>query len=98
MIHSAHRLRIAVGFAALLCMPLTSCQTTRADRAPSIEITRVPPAGHGSSEKLENIAGRVEGAVAGERIVLFALSGVWWVQPSEERPFTVIAPDSQWRG
>ncbi len=37
--------------------------------------------------------GRVSGAAPGERVVLFALSGVWWVQPFENEPFTAIHLD-----
>jgi hypothetical protein len=63
---------------------------------PSIEFTHVPPAGDGTPDKLEEISGRVKGTRPGERVVLFALSGVWWVQPGVDRPFTAIQPDSRW--
>ena len=43
------------------------------------------------------IAGRVKGARKGQRIVLFARSGMWWVQPLAADPFTKIQPDSRWR-
>jgi PAS domain S-box-containing protein len=33
----------------------------------------------------------------GERIVLFAHWGPWWVQPLVDQPFTAIEPDSKWR-
>jgi PAS domain S-box-containing protein len=33
----------------------------------------------------------------GQRIVLFAQWGNWWVQPLADRPFTTIGPDSKWR-
>ncbi len=56
-----------------------------------------PPAGEGSQEQLEPIEGRVTGARPGERIVLFARSGKWWVQPFADRPFTTIQPDSTWK-
>src|SRR5215831_2140154 len=74
----------------LACLSLTSCQSGQAESPPSIEFTRVPPAAHGDSERLEEITGLVKGGQAGERIVVFALSGVWWVQPWEDRPFTTI--------
>jgi PAS domain S-box-containing protein len=33
----------------------------------------------------------------GERIVLYAHWGPWWVQPLVSQPFTTIEPDSKWR-
>jgi hypothetical protein len=64
---------------------------------PSIVFTHVPPKGDGSADKLEPIEGRVAGGVPGYRVVLFALSGVWWVQPLAEQPFTTIQTDSTWK-
>ena len=64
---------------------------------PSIEFSRVPAAGDGSPEQVAPIEGRVRGARPGQRIVLFALSGVWWIQPTVENPFTPIQQDSTWK-
>jgi hypothetical protein len=33
----------------------------------------------------------------GQRIVLFAKSGVWWVQPQTAQPFTPVAADRTWK-
>jgi len=88
--------RMAASSIVILWASLASCRQAPAGRAPSIEFTRIPPSGHGNSDKFEEIAGRVTGALPGERIVLFSLSGVWWVQPTEDRPFTNIQPDSRW--
>jgi hypothetical protein len=65
---------------------LAACQ--RDISKPSIEFTLLPPAGQGSADLLDTIGGRVTGARPGQRIVLFARSGVWWVQPLASRPFT----------
>lgn len=68
-------------------------------RGPStftVEITRVPPANPGGPAKLDYIQGRVRGTVAGEEIVLYARSGVWWVQPFTDRMYTKVQPDSTW--
>ena len=46
---------------------------------------------------LHSIEGRVHGASAGQKIVLFARSGVWWVQPLGDKPFTTIERDSTWK-
>ncbi len=62
-----------------------------------IEFTRVPPFDKGGPDILDTAEGRVSGAKAGQRIVLFSRSGVWWVQPERTEPFTTILPDSTWR-
>jgi hypothetical protein len=83
--------------AAAAPLTLSNCRTS-ADRAkPSIQFSRVPPAGEGSQEILEPIEGSVRGALPGERIVLFCRSGRWWVQPYVSQPFTAIRPDSTWK-
>jgi hypothetical protein len=88
---------LTLALAVIGCASLTGCRMTNADGEPSIEIVRVPPAGDGSPEKLETIEGRVTGARPGQQVVLFALSGVWWVQPWAEKPFTAIQSDSTWK-
>ena len=64
---------------------------------PSIEFTRLPPAGEGSSDITYPIQGRVKGARERQKIVLFARAGVWWVQPLASEPFTVIEKDTTWK-
>lgn len=64
---------------------------------PVITFDQVPPAASGGSERTAEIRGRVVGARAGQRIVLFAKAGVWWVQPLTAEPFTRIEADSTWR-
>jgi hypothetical protein len=63
---------------------------------PSIEFTSVPPAAEGGPDRLAPVAGRVTGARPGRQVVLFAKSGVWFVQPYRDQPFTKIAADSTW--
>jgi hypothetical protein len=46
---------------------------------------------------MENIEGRAIGAEPGQRIVLYARSGTWWVQPFSDRRFATIQPDSMWK-
>jgi hypothetical protein len=69
----------------------------RAQVEPHIEFTRLPPAGEGSADKLETIEGRVSGAKPGQRIVLYARSGVWWVQPTAREPYTTVQPNAKWK-
>lgn len=85
------------GVLGIVCLLTPACRSPRATVPPSIEFTRLPPAGDGNPDLLNPIAGRVAGAQRGQRIVLFARSGLWWVQPLAERPFTTIQPDSTWK-
>jgi signal transduction histidine kinase len=78
------------------CLPLSGCLTESANVAPSIEINRIPLIDEGGTGKMAVIAGRVNGARAGQQIVLFARSGTWYVQPFTDQPFTKIQSDSTW--
>ena len=42
------------------------------------------------------IEGRVTGASAGQKIVLYAKMGKWWVQPIVDQPLTALRPNFQW--
>jgi hypothetical protein len=81
-----------------LCLAAAVCGRPPAIE-PAIEFTVVPPAAEGGSDTLAPIAGRVAGARPGQRIVLYAKSGVgiWWVQPLTVQPFTSIEADSTWK-
>ncbi len=81
----------------MVCVFATGCRSSRASLPPSIEFTRLPPAGQGDADILRAIEGRVKGARPGQKIVLFARSGVWWVQPFGAQPFTAIQRDSTWK-
>lgn len=76
---------------------LSGCQSKVNLPAPTIEFTKLPPSGEGSPEKTEVIEGRVSSARPGQAVVLFARSGLWWVQPIAENPFTPIGVDSRWK-
>ena len=82
--------------AVLLCFLLCGCRLLRAKTEPSIEFSRVPPADAGGPDKLDIIQGHVIGARPGERIVLYAKNGNWWVQPLVDEPLTRIQSDSKW--
>jgi signal transduction histidine kinase len=75
---------------------LASCSSLRDDSKPSIEFTKVPPADKGGAQTSDVVSGRVRNARPGQRIVLFARSGAWYVQPYADQPFTTIQPDSTW--
>ena len=77
---------------------LAGCRAPRAGAEPTIEFSRLPKADEGGSESRAIIEGRVTDARPGQQIILFARSGtgVWWVQPFANQPFTVIGPESKW--
>jgi len=78
------------------CLVYAGCHATPRPAAPAIEFTSLPASGEGSPDKILPIAGRVEHSRPGQKIVLFAKSGVWWVQPTRERPYTEIGPGGRW--
>jgi hypothetical protein len=82
-------------FVALLLVP--ACSAEHVAAAPTIEFTTVPEGMEGGPELLTTIAGRVTGARQGQRIVVFAKSGTWWVQPYKLHPFTSIGSDATWK-
>ena len=85
--------RVAVFFAAIL---LESCGHKHEPQV-ALQITRVPPANPGGPANLDVIEGAVQRAQAGERVVLYAHSGIWWIQPFADHPFTNILPNGAWK-
>ena len=75
---------------------LSGCQSRGNKQRASIEFSRIPPAAQGGRERVDTIAGRVTGAQPGQRIVVYARSGPWWVQPWPDQPFLTIEPDTAW--
>lgn len=90
------RFRLLPLVLALLAGGSVACGRESAAPAPVIEITTIPDAAAGGTDRLAPIAGRVTGAEPGQRIVLFARSQVWWVQPFTVRPFTEVRADGTW--
>lgn len=62
----------------------------------SIRITRVPQADRAGGTQTEVIAGTAAGASDGDRVVLYAQTGTWWVQPIEREPLTRLDRRSNW--
>lgn len=79
------------------CILFSGCRTQQSDTEPFIEFTNVPLADEGGPDTLDVIEGRVIGHHPGLQIVLYARSGIWYVQPYTDEPFTQIQPDSKWR-
>ena len=86
--------RLSLGVVIILL--LSSCAVDRTLAQPSIEFTKIPREDKGGVWETDTISGRVAGARPGQRIVLFARSGAWYVQPYADQPFTNIQPDSTW--
>jgi hypothetical protein len=72
-----------------------SCERGQ-QRLPSVAITEVPPAGEGGPDRVARIAGRVDAVQSGATIILFAKSGIWYVQPFRKQPTTTIRRDGTW--
>ena len=87
---------LAFALETCLIVLLNGCAKRQAATTPSIEFTVIPPAAEGGPDRVAPISGRVNGARAGQRIVVFAKAGIWWVQPTIDEPFTHIQPDSTW--
>ena len=81
---------------AIACLTAGGCDELPPESGPTVEIIRVPLTDAGGTPELDLIEGRVTGAQPGQRIVLFARSGAWYVQPFTEQPFTDVQPDSRW--
>lgn len=79
-------------FGFLLC----SCSSEQSASEPLIQFTRIPPAANGGPDRVDVIEGHVTGARPGQRIVLYAKNGMWWVQPLANEPYTTLNPDSTW--
>lgn len=74
------------------------CGARFANVGPAVKFTKIPFADEGGPDRLTTIEGRALGVRPGQRIVLFAQAGPWWVQPFANQPFTTIQPDSSWSG
>lgn len=75
---------------------MIGCGVKQPQNKPSIEVTRIPDAEVGGGPALQTITGRVTGGSAEDRVVLFARSGEWYIQPFIDQPYTKIQDDSTW--
>jgi hypothetical protein len=73
------------------------CHSSTLSSKPSVEFTQVPIANPGGPVRTEFIEGRATNAKPGQQIVVYARSGIWWIQPFGSRPYTKIQPDSTWK-
>jgi hypothetical protein len=82
---------------AIACIFLAGCHSRNFQPKSSIEISNVPSASVGGPERMESIEGHVIDAKPGQRIVLYAKNGIWWIQPFWSQPFTTVQTDSTWQ-
>ncbi len=73
-----------------------ACRNARTSNGPSITFTRVPQADVAGSASNDIIEGRVTRASPGQKIVLYAKTGKWWVQPLADQPFTEVRRNFTW--
>lgn len=73
-----------------------ACRQAQSGNTPAITFTRIPQTDPAGSASHDIIEGRVTGASAGQKIVLYAKTGQWWVQPLVDQPFTALRPNFQW--
>lgn len=88
--------RLTLAVVCACCFALNDCASRKTDTSPSVEFTRIPPAAQGGRERVDTIAGRVRGARSGQKIVIYAHSGPWWVQPWPDQALIPIQADSTW--
>lgn len=96
LIHNSRVRSPFLGTVVAVCVLCGGCRS-KIDRAAEVKIARVPDASPGGPEKLDYIEGTVTNAKAGQHIVLYAHSGVWWVQPFADRTTTNVLPDGSWK-
>ena len=89
------KLTLTLTFIFVFGFTLQGCRSETRTGA-LIEYSKIPPAAQGGRERVDTIAGRVIAARPGQRIVIYAKSGPWWVQPLPDNPFTPIQADSRW--
>ena len=82
--------------AGILVLLVFICRGSSAASASTIEFTQIPPVNPGGPLTTGSIAGRVNGPHEDLKLVLYARSGRWYVQPYADQPFTIIQPDSSW--
>jgi hypothetical protein len=72
------------------------CQRSKDSNNHSISFKRIPQANAAGSGLHDIVTGMASGVAPGHKVVLYAKTGKWWVQPLAEQPFTSLAPDSTW--
>ena len=84
--------------AVIAAKPAKRAPKKPVSHGPSIQFTLVPVSGGGPDSK-GNIAGKVVNCANPQnyRIVLYAQTDMWYVQPLTDKPFTKIGKDGKWK-
>jgi hypothetical protein len=69
-----------------------ACHSRHDSDAPVILFSRIPQADPNGRSRNDIIEGSVKGARPDQRLILYAKSGKWWVQPLVNEPFTRLRP------
>lgn len=82
---------------ALCCLTAPLIGQAQSHSAPEVAITVVPRAGEGPIDT-DTIAGEVRSEeVTRYKIVLFARTNQWYIQPYTAAPYTAISHDGTWK-
>lgn len=90
------QLRVAVAGLALAGTLAAGAFWWSVSPAPAISLTTIPPVGEGGPGPMAAIGGLVHGARRGDRVVIFARSTSWFVQPFRRYPYTSIDTAQRW--
>ena len=66
------------------------CTALSSSPAPTVTFTKIPVFGEGNATTLDRIEGSAFGTRAGQRIILYARAGDWWIQPLADAYSTEI--------
>lgn len=89
--------RFLILFYAATFYLLSGCNPRSLSTKASIQITEVPIIDQGGPVQMGFIAGRAAHAKPDQKVVVYAHSGIWWIQPFASQSFTKLQPDSTWR-
>ncbi len=96
-LHGAHtRLNRRRALCMLPAALSTACRQEARRAAPSISFTRIPESDATGSARNDIIEGRIAGGAPGQKLILYAKTGKWWVQPLVDQPITNIRPNFRW--
>src|SRR3569833_1963559 len=70
----------AIMLVGVLSTLLAGCHSSRSPLEPTVDITTVPAANPGGPLQMDLIEGRTRNAKPGQQLVLYAHSGIWWIQ------------------
>ena len=82
--------------AILLAVSATVCGHASSNSGAPIQFTKIPPSSPGGPTTMGSIAGKITGPHEGLKLVLYAKSGRWYIQPYADHPFIAINNDSTW--